>query len=36
MGFDLTKPLVTQGKDFNRAPFPTIDLSKFATRADGD
>jgi hypothetical protein len=29
MGFDLTKPLVTQGKDFNRAPFPTVDLDKF-------
>jgi 2,5-furandicarboxylate decarboxylase 1 len=36
LGFDLTKPLVAQGKDFNRAPFPTIDLSKFAARADGD
>ncbi|CAG0927514.1 2,5-furandicarboxylate decarboxylase 1 [Thermoflexales bacterium] len=29
MGFDLTKPLVTHGKDFTRAPFPTVDLSKF-------
>jgi UbiD family decarboxylase len=29
MGFDLTKPLVTQGKDFNRAPFPAVDLDKF-------
>jgi UbiD family decarboxylase len=29
MGFDLTKPLVTHGKDFNRAPFPAVDLSKF-------
>ncbi len=29
MGFDLTKPLVTHGKDFNRAPFPAVDSSKF-------
>lgn len=29
LGFDLTKPLVTHGKDFNRAPFPTVDLSRF-------
>jgi 2,5-furandicarboxylate decarboxylase 1 len=29
MGFDLTKPLVAQGKDFNRAPFPLVDLSRF-------
>ncbi len=29
MGFDLTKPLVAHGKDFNRAPFPMIDLSRF-------
>jgi len=29
LGFDLTKPLVAHGKDFNRAPFPTVDLSKF-------
>jgi 2,5-furandicarboxylate decarboxylase 1 len=29
MGFDLTKPLVAHGKDFNRAPFPTVDLSRF-------
>ncbi|HSD84208.1 MAG TPA: hypothetical protein VLG46_10130, partial [Anaerolineae bacterium] len=29
MGFDLTKPLVAHGKDFNRAPFPAGDLGKF-------
>ncbi len=29
LGFDLTKPLVAHGKDFNRAPFPAVDLSKF-------
>jgi 2,5-furandicarboxylate decarboxylase 1 len=29
MGFDLTRPLVAHGKDFNRAPFPTVDLNKF-------
>ncbi len=29
LGFDLTKPLVAHGKDFNRAPFPTVDLDKF-------
>jgi len=29
LGFDLTKPLVALGKDFNRAPFPTVNLSRF-------
>ena len=29
MGFDLTRPLQTAGKSFNRAPFPQVDLSKF-------
>jgi hypothetical protein len=29
MGFDLTKPLLAHGKDFNRAPFPTVDLNRF-------
>jgi 2,5-furandicarboxylate decarboxylase 1 len=29
LGFDLTKPLVTHGKDFNRALFPAVDLSRF-------
>ena len=29
LGFDLTKPLVTHGKDFNRAPFPAVDVSSF-------
>lgn len=27
LGFDLTKPLATQGKSFDKAPFPEIDLS---------
>jgi 2,5-furandicarboxylate decarboxylase 1 len=29
VGFDLTKPLVTAGKSFNKAPFPDIDLARF-------
>ncbi|MCL5998102.1 MAG: UbiD family decarboxylase [Chloroflexi bacterium] len=29
IGFDLTKPLVTQGKTFDRAPFPVVDLNQF-------
>jgi 2,5-furandicarboxylate decarboxylase 1 len=29
IGFDLTKPLATQGKSFNKAPFPDVDLKKF-------
>jgi UbiD family decarboxylase len=29
LGFDLTKPLQAHGKDFNRAPFPAVDLGKF-------
>jgi 2,5-furandicarboxylate decarboxylase 1 len=29
LGFDLTKPLVAHGKDFNRASFPTVDLNRF-------
>lgn len=29
IGFDLTKPLVARGKDFNRAPFPKVDLKKY-------
>lgn len=29
IGFDLTKPVVTTGKSFDRAPFPDVDLSKF-------
>jgi 2,5-furandicarboxylate decarboxylase 1 len=29
VGFDLTKPLVTAGKSFEKAPFPDIDLSRF-------
>ncbi|MGE5221533.1 MAG: UbiD family decarboxylase [Omnitrophica WOR_2 bacterium] len=30
-GFDLTKPLVTQGKSFDKAAFPDVELSKFLT-----
>ena len=29
LGFDLTKPLQAHGKDFNRAPFPAINLINF-------
>jgi UbiD family decarboxylase len=29
VGFDLTKPLVTAGKSFDKAPFPDIDLTRF-------
>lgn len=29
LGFDLTKPLETQGKSFDKAPFPVIDLTRF-------
>jgi 3-polyprenyl-4-hydroxybenzoate decarboxylase len=29
VGFDLTKPLQTAGKDFDRAAFPQVDLSRF-------
>lgn len=29
IGFDLTKPLETKGKDFNRAGFPDVDLERF-------
>ena len=28
-GFDLTKPLASQGKSFDKAPFPQIDLTRF-------
>jgi UbiD family decarboxylase len=29
MGFDLTKPLATQGKSFDKGSFPEVDLSRF-------
>ncbi len=29
LGFDLTKPLQAHGKDFNRAPFPVVNLDRF-------
>lgn len=32
MGFDLTKPLIAHGKDFNRAPFPSVDLNRFLSK----
>jgi 2,5-furandicarboxylate decarboxylase 1 len=29
VGFDLTKPLETKGKSYDRAPFPEVDLGRF-------
>jgi UbiD family decarboxylase len=29
IGFDLTKPLVTRGKNYEKAVFPTVKLDKF-------
>ncbi len=29
LGFDLTRPLQAHGKDFNRAPFPVVDVNQF-------
>jgi len=29
MGFDLTRPLQPQGKSFEKAPFPEVDLARF-------
>jgi 2,5-furandicarboxylate decarboxylase 1 len=29
LGFDLTKPLTTQGKDFEKALFPVVDMEKY-------
>jgi len=29
LGFDLTKPLETKGKNFSKVPFPQVDLSRF-------
>ncbi len=29
VGFDLTKPIETRGKSYNRAPFPKVDISRF-------
>jgi UbiD family decarboxylase len=29
VGFDLTKPLAYQGKSFDKAPFPDVDLGRF-------
>lgn len=33
VGFDLTKPLETQGKSFDRAAFPQVDLNQFVKDA---
>jgi 4-hydroxy-3-polyprenylbenzoate decarboxylase len=33
IGFDLTRPLVTHGKTFDKAPFPQVDLSRFLPSA---
>lgn len=29
LGFDLTKPLETRGKDYERVPYPEVDLKRF-------
>ena len=29
LGFDLTKPLITQGKDFEKALFPVVDIEQY-------
>ena len=29
VGFDLTKPLTTEGKGYNKVPYPPVDLDKF-------
>jgi UbiD family decarboxylase len=29
LGFDLTKPLVSHGKDFDKARFPVVDIHKY-------
>jgi 2,5-furandicarboxylate decarboxylase 1 len=29
LGFDLTKPLTTRGKDYDKALFPVVDMSKY-------
>lgn len=29
VGFDLTKPLESKGKSYDKAPFPTVDLQRF-------
>ena len=31
LGFDLTKPLASKGKAFDKVPFPEVDLRKFLT-----
>ncbi len=32
IGFDLTKPLRTKGKNFEKAPFPEVELEKYLTQ----
>ncbi len=34
LGFDLTHPLETQGKSFEKAAFPTVDVKKFLAGID--
>jgi 2,5-furandicarboxylate decarboxylase 1 len=34
VGFDLTRPLASQGKTFEKAPFPDVDLSQFMEMSD--
>jgi hypothetical protein len=29
VGFDLTKPLASRGKSFDKAAFPEVDLTKY-------
>jgi 2,5-furandicarboxylate decarboxylase 1 len=33
LGFDLTKPLTTQGKDFEKALFPVVDINRYIKKA---
>jgi 2,5-furandicarboxylate decarboxylase 1 len=35
MGFDLTKPLETKGKSFDKAAFPEVDLEEFLGKNEG-
>ena len=32
IGFDLTKPLRTKGKNYEKAPFPEVELEKYLTQ----
>jgi UbiD family decarboxylase len=35
IGFDLTKPLVAKGKNFEKAPFPQVDIERFLPSFSG-